>query len=120
MKQTTGYFTGDIHNLKTVLDQQHVHLLKMLTILKQEHQALQNSNLTQFEDIVQQTQTKDVTSIIERKIILSDIAKQSIKDNASESIRAIDLLNKMDGLYMEKNRSMNYKHEPTIINIISD
>ncbi len=54
MKQTTSYFTGDIHNLKTVLDQQHIHLLKMLTILKQEHQALTSNNLTRFEETVQE------------------------------------------------------------------
>jgi len=53
MKQATSYFTKDILNLKTVLDQQHVHLLEMLAILKQEHQALGNNNLSRFEEIVQ-------------------------------------------------------------------
>ncbi len=74
MKQTTGYFTDDIHNLKTVLDQQHVHLLKMLTILKQEHQALQNSNLTQFEDIVQQKH-QQVKNLEKIQPLLSTVEK---------------------------------------------
>ncbi len=54
MKQPTSYFTDNIQNLKKVLDQQYIHLLKMLTILVQEHQALRNNDLTQFEEIVQQ------------------------------------------------------------------
>lgn len=54
MKQTETYFIEDIKNLKTVLEQQHIHLLKMLTILEQEHHALGNNNLDRFEEIVQQ------------------------------------------------------------------
>ncbi len=53
MKQATSYFSEDIKNIKNVLEQQHIHLLKMLSILQQEHQALGNNNLTQFEDTVQ-------------------------------------------------------------------
>lgn len=53
MSHTNNYLENEIQNLKTVLDQQHIHLLKMLSILRQEHQALENNNLTQFEEIVQ-------------------------------------------------------------------
>jgi flagellar biosynthesis/type III secretory pathway chaperone len=47
-------FSADIQNLKHVLEQQHLHLIQMLSILKQEHQALSQNNLTLFEEVVQQ------------------------------------------------------------------
>lgn len=47
-------FPEDFQNLKGVLQEQHTHLLKMLDILHQEHQALSSNNLEQFETIVQQ------------------------------------------------------------------
>lgn len=53
MNPTKNYLENDIQNLKMVLDQQYIHLLKMLSILRQEHQALENNNLLQFEEIVQ-------------------------------------------------------------------
>lgn len=42
-----------INELETVLKQQHIHLVKMLAILRQEHQALSNNDRLQFEDAVQ-------------------------------------------------------------------
>jgi flagellar biosynthesis/type III secretory pathway chaperone len=53
MNQTTNTFSSDIQNLKSVLEQQHIHLAKMLSILQQEHHALENNNLTLFEEAVQ-------------------------------------------------------------------
>ncbi len=53
MDKTSNHFSDGINNLKAILNQQHVCLLEMLTILRQEHQALSNGNLEQFEDIVQ-------------------------------------------------------------------
>lgn len=46
-------FTDDLQTLKGVLEQQHTQLLKMLDILRQEHQALRSNNLEEFENIVQ-------------------------------------------------------------------
>jgi flagellar biosynthesis/type III secretory pathway chaperone len=43
-----------IQDLKQVLEQQHLHLVKMLSILKQEHQALLQNSLPKFEDAVNQ------------------------------------------------------------------
>jgi len=42
-----------IQNLKSVLNQQQVNLVKMLAILRQEHQALNNNDLALFEDSVE-------------------------------------------------------------------
>lgn len=47
-------YTNDLQNLKDVLQQQHTHLIKMLDILRQEHQALSENDLERFENIVQQ------------------------------------------------------------------
>jgi len=74
MKQTTHYFTEEIQNLKIVLDQQHIHLLKMLTILKQEHQALGNNNLSQFEEIVQRKH-QQVKNLEKIQPLLSSVEK---------------------------------------------
>lgn len=53
MNKPSNHFSDDTRMLKTVLDQQQIYLLKMLAILHQEHQALDDNNLEQFEDIVQ-------------------------------------------------------------------
>jgi len=74
MKQTKNHFTKDIQNLKIVLDQQHVHLLKMLVILKQEHQALGNNNLSRFKEIVQQ-KNQQVKNLEEIQPLLSTVEK---------------------------------------------
>jgi len=74
MKKTTSYFTEDIQNLKNVLDQQHTHLLEMLTILEQEHQALGNNNLTQFEETVQR-KNKQVKKLEKIQPMLSTVEK---------------------------------------------
>ncbi|NOX92376.1 MAG: flagellar protein FlgN [Gammaproteobacteria bacterium] len=74
MKPTENYFTEDIQNLKTVLGQQHIHLLKMLDILKQEHQALGNNNLTRFEEIVQQ-KNQQVRNLEKIQPLLSTVEK---------------------------------------------
>ncbi len=74
MKQPTSYFTDDIQNLKTVLDQQHIHLLEMLIILKQEHQALRKNNLTQFEETVQRKH-RQVKNLEKIQPLLSTVEK---------------------------------------------
>lgn len=53
MDQNIEYTSDGIQNLKTVLTQQHSHLVKMLAILCQEHQALSSGDFTQFEEAVQ-------------------------------------------------------------------
>jgi flagellar biosynthesis/type III secretory pathway chaperone len=54
MKQMPPSSTVAIQNLKQVLKEQHLHLVKMLSILRQEHQALDQNNLLRFEEAVQQ------------------------------------------------------------------
>jgi flagellar biosynthesis/type III secretory pathway chaperone len=65
MNQITNSFTSDIQNLKAVLEQQHIHLQKMLSILQQEYDALGNNDLPQFEEAVQrkQQQVKNLEKI---------------------------------------------------------
>ncbi|HHI94379.1 MAG TPA: flagellar protein FlgN [Gammaproteobacteria bacterium] len=74
MKQTKHYFATDIQNLKTVLDQQHIHLLEMLAILQQEHQALGNNNLDQFEIIVKQ-KNQQIKNLEQIQPLLSTVEK---------------------------------------------
>lgn len=74
MKQTVNYFTEDIKNLKIVLDQQHVHLLEMLSILEQEHQALGKNNLIQLEEVVQR-KNQQVRNLEKIQPLLSSVEK---------------------------------------------
>jgi len=74
MNHTSNHLENDIQNLKTVLDQQHIHLLKMLAILRQEKQALENNNLQQFEDIVQRKH-QQVKNLEKIQPLLSTVEK---------------------------------------------
>ncbi len=49
MNKASDKFRNNIQTLKSVLEQQHVQLLSMLSILRQEHQALNSNNLELFE-----------------------------------------------------------------------
>lgn len=65
MKQPPNHYSNGINDLQTVLNQQHICLLEMLSILRQEYQAMSNDNLEQFEEIVQRKhlQVKNLENI---------------------------------------------------------
>jgi len=140
MKKTTSYFTGDIHNLKTVLDKQHIHLLKMLTILKQEHQALTSNNLIRFEETTQEkyqqvktlekiqpllsTVEKTVGGVLSKSTFIAFIQRMPDGDEKScletlwnqfqETLKQCNLQNKINNRILNAS-SINLKHALNIL-----
>lgn len=53
MTQQTNQLPENMTDLKKVLEQQHIRLAEMLSILHQEHRALTSNDLPSFEDVVQ-------------------------------------------------------------------
>lgn len=74
MKQSSNHFSDGVNDLKNILKQQHSYLLKMLDILRQEHRALSNNNLEQFEGIVEQKH-QQVKNLEEIQPLLSTVEK---------------------------------------------
>jgi len=74
MNPISPSFSADIKNLKRVLEQQHIHLVKMLSVLQQEHQALSQNNLTRFEEVVQQ-KLQQIKSLEKIQPLLTSVEK---------------------------------------------
>ncbi len=74
MNHTADQFNNDCRNLKAVLEKQHIQLVKMLSILHREHQALVANNLPDFEDAVQQKH-QQVKNLEEIQHLLTAVEK---------------------------------------------
>jgi predicted RecB family nuclease len=86
--------------------------MKASTINRKAVEVLANGNVTaRVKELRKKTEDEAILNILERKTILSDIVKAG---DTKEVLKAIDLLNKMDGIYTKK-----YEHTAEIITIKS-
>ena len=85
--------------------------MKEATINRAAKELIDNPNITtRINELRKQTTTSAILSIEERKELLTKIANNIVYDqngnaNYNDARGAIDLLNKMDGVYVQKNQT---------------
>ncbi len=69
--------------------------------------------MARFEELVKKSENETILSAIERKQFLSSVVKEEL-EKTENKMKAIDLLNKMDGVYINKvemNGQLNNPYE---------
>jgi len=77
--------------------------MKAATITSKAYELMQNGEVTAMIDKLKaRAESKAIITLEQRKELLSRFAWEEETD---KSIKAIDLLNKMDGIYIQKNQT---------------
>lgn len=74
--------------------------MKSATITSKAYELMQNGNVTaMIEKLKARAESKAIITLEQRKELLSKFAWE---EDAQNALKAVDLLNKMDGIYVQK------------------